>query len=281
MKLFLTIHFKGGLGNQLFQYCNGRYVSEINKIPFLLFNTDNYNNESLDRKFTLQNFKIKGSILKNKRLGNIFKPNTRANKIISSLHLFKELEEEGFTYQELAYQPALFNSISGYWQTEKNFDSIRPTLLKELQPRYIPAYPKWINRAETVAIHIRRTDYLTEPRYGFLGINYYQEAIAYMKEKMQNPFFIVFSDDLKWCKENLEVINMLYFEEKEWSKDFLQLHLISKCEHQIIANSSFSWWGAWLNENPDKMVLRPTHPFKDENLLHEFHYPENWIPIHN
>lgn len=281
MKLFLTINFKGGLGNQLFQYCKGRYLSEINKIPYLLFNLDNYTNESLDRKFTLQNFNIKGREIKNEQFKNLFKPETKLNKIIASLKLFRIIEEAGFSYEEQEYKPHIFNSLSGYWQSEKYFAPIRTQLLKELQPKQIPAYPEWLNRAETVAIHVRRTDYLKEPRYGFIGINYYREAIAHIKVQSQNPLFIIFSDDMQWCKENLKDANVIYFSAENWNKDYLQLHLISKCKHQIIANSSFSWWGAWLNENENKMVIRPTHPFKDENLLHEFHYPESWIAIKN
>lgn len=281
MPTFLTINFKGGLGNQMFQYSKARYLSEINKIPFLLFIADNYNNESLNRKFALLNFKIKGSLINEEQIKNLFKPATKLNKIITTLKLFKNIEETSFTYLEENYKTRLFNTVSGYWQTEKYFLPLRQQLLKELQPKQLPAYPKWMNQQETVALHVRRTDYLTEPRYGFLGLNYYKEAIAYFKAHLKNPYFIVFSDDLEWCREHLEFANMLFFSSDEWNQDYLQLHLISKCRHQIIANSSFSWWGAWLNENPDKIVIRPSRPFKDETLLHEFHYPENWIAIRN
>ena len=279
--MFLTINFKGGLGNQIFQYANGRYLSIFNKIPYLLFNVDNYSNESLDRKFALDHFKIKGSVIKNTSFKNIFKPSTRLNKLVASQKLYNEIEEAGFYYQEQNATPRLFNAISGYWQSEKYFKAIRQQLLAELQPKEKPAYPAWVSTEQTVAVHIRRTDYLAEPRYGFLGINYYRSAMDFIKEYLQETLFIIFSDDLEWCKENIKDTRVIYFDDEAWRKDYLQLHLISKCKHQIIANSSFSWWGAWLNENEDKIVLRPAVPFKDNALLHEFHYPESWIAINN
>lgn len=279
--MFLTINFKGGLGNQLFQYSAARYAATSHKVHYLLFNIDEYCNESLDRKFALAHYNIEGRLVRTPRLKNIFKEKTKLNKLVLSLSLFRRITEKDFLAGEPSSTFRLFNSISGYWQSEQYFLPIRQQLLKELQPKLLPAFPQWIVKENTVAIHVRRTDYLKEPRYGFLGVGYYNAAIHFIKARLDAPLFIVFSDDMEWCKENLQETNMIYFSAEDWAADYLQLHLMSKCKHQIIANSSFSWWGAWLNENPGRIVIRPATPFKDKALQHESYYPETWITIEN
>ncbi|MEO5892037.1 MAG: alpha-1,2-fucosyltransferase, partial [Ferruginibacter sp.] len=188
---------------------------------------------------------------------------------------------ENFSLQQLEKKTGLLSSLDGYWQSANYFNDIRETLLNEFTPRHLPAFPHWITIDNTVAVHVRRADYLAEHRYGFLGINYYEDAIAMMKEKIADPLFVFFSDDIAWCKANFNNKDVIFFEDDKWDKDYLQLHLISKCNHQIIANSSFSWWGAWLNTNPGKIVIRPATPFNDERLLYESHYPDEWVAIKN
>ena len=110
-------------------------------------------------------------------------------------------------------------------------------------------------------------------------LTYYLNAIKLIKEYVTDPLFVLFSDDLEWTKQHFNTKEYVYCEQKEWETDYLQLHLISKCTHQIIANSSFSWWGAWLNENQSKIVVRPIKPFNDESLYYENHYPKDWLAI--
>lgn len=281
MKLFLEIKLAGGLGNQLFQYATARMICVKNKIPFLLFNTDKYSNESLGRSFGLLHLNIKGRVIKNQQVKSIFSRNTKLNKLVSLVNLHQHIEENGFVLQHIHHKAGFFTSISGYWQSASYFNDIRPLLLKEMSPLQIPAYPVWIKKYTTVAMHVRRTDYLQEPRYGFLGVDYYARAISYMKSHLTNPVFVVFSDDMQWCRQEFEEEGFLFVYETAWQADYLQLHLMSKCAHQIISNSSFSWWGAWLNCRNDKIVLRPLVPFQEKALLHEAHYPEEWIAINN
>lgn len=281
MKLILETKFAGGLGNQLFQYAAARRVCLINKIPVLLLNTGIYKNESLKRTFSLAGFNIKGFIIKNETVAKIFRKDTKLNKIATFLSLHKHIEESGFKLQQLENKTGFLSSLSGFWQSSFYFNDIRETLLKELIPLKIPSSPKWLALPDTVAVHIRRTDYLTEKRYGFLGIEYYQDAMAIIKNKLAKPIFILFSDDIEWCKLFFKENDIIFCEEKDWAPDYLALWLMSKCRHQIIANSSFSWWGAWLNVNPEKIVIRPAYPFKEQNLLYEAHYPDEWLVIKN
>ena len=136
-----------------------------------------------------------------------------------------------------------------------------------------------MRNSNTVAVHVRRTDYLKDDRYGFLGEDYYRNALNIIKQKLSNPTIIFFSDDMLWCKKVFENDSIFFCEDPVWKDDFLQLYLMSKCKHQVISNSSFSWWGAWLNQNVNKIVIRPVRPFRDVSLYYENHYPTDWIAI--
>lgn len=281
MTTFLEIKFRGGLGNQLFQYAAARKICADKKIPFLLFNVSEYNDESLGRKFSLINYRVRGKILGSGLGKKIFGHGTKLNRFMNSLALHKHINESGFVLHNLTGKMCLFTSLNGYWQSDLYFKTIRKQLTEELQPLTHPVFPAWLSHTDTVAIHIRRTDYLQESRYGFLGKNYYTDAINYVKQRVTNPVFVIFSDDMKWCREHFMEKEIIFSEDEEWERDYLQLFLMSKCKHQIIANSSFSWWGAWLNTNAEKIVIRPQTPFFDASLLYESHYPEEWIVIRN
>lgn len=280
MKAVLEVKLRGGLGNQLFQYATGRSLAIKNKIRYLVFNTDSYKNESLNRTFGLGQLNVKGRELRNRHLKNFFVTNARLNRLVHASGLHKRIEENGFVLLSLQNKLGFLSSLHGYWQSETYFCEIRSQLLEELTPANLPSYPAWLKNGNTVAIHVRRTDYLTEPRYGFLGKDYYTSAINFIRTRVENPLFIFFSDDIDWCEATFGG-DCLFFREKAWSADYLQLHLMSKCTHQIIANSSFSWWAAWLNENENKIVVRPAKPFRETSLLYESHYPESWVVVDN
>lgn len=277
--MFLAIKFAGGLGNQLFQYATCRSLCIRNKIPFLYFDTSLYDNDYLGRKFGIQYFNIKGQVLKSKFAVKVFMKNTRVNNLFCFLSIYKNISEENFLLHNLSGKTSVLTSVSGYWQSPAYFENIRSILLKELVPLKCPAFPHWIDEANTVAIGVRRTDYLVDTKYGFIGTRYYEDAFEVIVKKIKDPLFIIFSDDIEWCKENFKNRRIIFFEESNWSKDYLKVFLMSKCKHQIISNSSFYWWGAWLNTNPHKVVIRPSRPFNDMSLLYESHYPPEWIAI--
>jgi hypothetical protein len=274
----IRVNFAGGLGNQLFQYAAGR--SLMGKWDILLFGLSDYEKDYAIRSFALFNYKVKGSALGSSFINKLFIPGTKANRCLSNLGLFKELTETAFFIDsDLAGKCKVVTILEGYWQSEIYFAHIRTQLLKELQPMKLPLMPEIVKRPNTVAIHVRRGDYLHDLRYGFLGVNYYKNALYVIKQKVNDPLFLIFSDDPDWCKEFFINENIFFFDQAHWQKDHLQLYLMSKCSHQIIANSSFSWWGAWLNQNENKVVLRPDQPFKDKTLFYENYYPKDWIVI--
>lgn len=273
---FINVKFSDGLGNQLFQYAAARGL--LSKGDRLILNMDSYKSSYLDRRFTLRNYNIKGKEINNKYAKKIFVPSTKLNALIDFFGLYALLKEQGFLlHRALKNKMRLFNTIEGYWQSEFYFKHIREELLSEFTPARIPEVPHYFLVNETVAVHVRRTDYLKDDRYGFLGESYYRDAIAFIRRKISTPLFIFFSDDLEWCRNQFKDLPAIFFSDKNWEEDYLQLHLMSLCRHQIIANSSYSWWGAWLNTNQDKIVIRPEKPFKDNSLYYEAYYPDEWI----
>lgn len=159
--------------------------------------------------------------------------------------------------------------IEGYWQTERYFSSCREALLNAFK------FPEFENgskndriarrlcRCESLSLHIRRGDYLKIANTsGICTVDYYEKAMATVIEKKNPQLILVFSDDPRWCEDNLK--NLLHSIDAvfvDWNKgheSYRDMQLMSLCSHNIIANSSFSWWGAWLNQNPDKVVIAPS-----------------------
>jgi hypothetical protein len=115
--------------------------------------------------------------------------------------------------------------------------------------------------------------------HGTCTLDYYHEAIKIMKEKIKNPYFFIFSDDIPWVKENLKIDGDAFFITGKKIKDHEEMFLMSRCKHNIIANSSFSWWGAWLNNNPEKIVIAPKRWFNNEKINTSDLVPDNWLRI--
>jgi len=281
MSLFLEVKFKGGLGNQLFQYATGRCLAVKRKIPYILLNTDSYGNDAFGREFGLRNFRIRGSVVKSSFAKRALREGTKINKCLSLLPFYDRIQESGLQLHYFPSRLHLFTSLGGYWQSDFYFRDIRNILTEELMPSEIPAFPDWQTQPNTVAMHIRRTDYLLDKRFGALPETYYHDAIALIRKEIKDPIFVFFSDDMEWCKDKFFNKEVIFCSETAWEKDYLQLFLMSKCKHQVIANSSFSWWAAWLNNNPDKLVIRPEKPFLDNALQYESYYPAEWMAVKN
>ena len=175
----------------------------------------------------------------------------------------------------------------GYWQHEEYFCDIRPQILDVFRfPDFSDEHNQQaaiqITQANSVSIHVRRGDYLTDPLFRGTGtLDYYALAIRRMKELTQPELFVVFSNDIGWTQQNLAPIigdvPILYADWNTGPQSFHDIHLMSLCHHNIIANSSFSWWGAWLNANEDKIVVAPRRWMNIENV--SSHVPQSWIEL--
>ena len=281
----------GGLGNQMFQYALGRHLSLINKDKLKL-DLSGYNKQpSSDtlRNYELSIFDIPKQIInisKNKLLTG----NGWYHRILNRLGLnYKYVKEKNkfFNKEILKLNGNLY--LNGYWQCEDYFKNIRKTLLKEFTVqsklnKKNRLMLKRIKTASSVVIHIRRTDYVNSPKtnkyHGGCTLNYYKKAVKKIKNKIKNPVFFVFSDDIEWCRKNVKLGGRVVFVNiNNPKKGYEDLRLMKNCKHFITTNSSFSWWGAWLSENKNKIIIAPQDWF---NYVNEGSLiPKSWIRVKN
>jgi len=231
---------QGGLGNQLFQWAFGLYISKKYNVPLFL-DTSFYEiarSEITPRAFSLNKFSnLNYQIL---------------DKIINDKQtlLFSENAVVGVN---LPYDNNYNYYIDGYWQYHKHLTEIKDLIANDLKPNtpFLNKFAEY-NGQNNTSLHIRRTDYVSSNGYHPVQtIEYYEEAINKIGDYEK---LLIFSDDIEWCKENLKFDRMVFMEGHD---DVEDLWLMSLCKNNIIANSSFSWWGAWLNENENKKVIAP------------------------
>ena len=251
----ITTHIMGGIGNQLFQYAFGRYLAHKHNTELKLDirqcavqeKNSHHAYYRLDEFNILENF--------------------ATDEEITNLKVVKENPaNEGFFVSEFADAPDNV-LVHGFWQNEKYFAEIRDILLKELTlknplGKNSATWKEKILSANcAVSLHIRHGDYLTSlirnGEYGKqISLDYCSDCLAELRKDCLHITVFVFSDDIEWCKENLKFGVPTEFVEG-CETDAEELYLMSICKHNIIYNSTFSWWGAWLNQNPDKKVFVP------------------------
>ena len=254
---------KGGLGNQLFQYATGRAVASYHKLPLKLDLTW-FETHKLHKGYRLDHFAIqagianKNEIIRMRGGNNVLFSALRKAGLVKRKSYFKEKRS---SYFDVSIFKNKFIYLEGYWQNQLYFAKIRDLLMRELSPinpmnDVACTYLECIKNSNSVSLHIRRGDYLNLKNIGILDVEYYVTAVEHIRKNVENPIFYIFSDDLKWCKNSLGFIGDCIY------VDFTQteiedLELMAFCRHNIIANSSFSWWGAWLNQHPNKTVIAP------------------------
>ena len=254
---------KGGLGNQLFQYAVGRALALHNKLPLKLDLTV-FENYKLHNGYRLDQFAIQAGIATENEIINLKGGNNVLFSALRKAGLFKRksyFKEKRSSYFDARVFKNNFVYLDGYWQNELYFSNIREVLLRELSPINSMNdlgcdYLEPINKCNSVSLHVRRGDYLNLKNINVLGVDYYMKAVEYIRKSVEKPIFFIFSDDLDWCKKSLGFLDgCIYVDRTQTEID--DLKLMSFCRHNIIANSSFSWWGAWLNQNPRKTVIAP------------------------
>ncbi len=272
-----TIVFNGGLGNQMFQYSFYLQLKKKHPLYIFLFDIEQsqecHNGFELDRIFHLECKKNARNYRRIKRhcpcLLDIF-------RIIKQEH---SLEYD----KEIMASSHFFARYEGFWQSEKYFfpieHDVRESFLFniELLNNGTQTIAKEIEGKETVSVHIRRGDYLDSPDFGVCSIGYYNRAMSFMSEQLNSPTFVFFSDDMDWVKENISCSNAIYVSCNHRADSWQDMYLMSHCKHNIIANSSFSWWGAWLNPNPHKIVISPKQWFLSIDNYDII--PEKWIKL--
>jgi hypothetical protein len=287
----IVVKLIGGLGNQMFQYAIGRRLALKNNCRLYLDinHLKNTNNPLFtNREFQLNTFKTESNIVPNKILKKIYYPPKKIFSFFSSQ--VKIIKEEDQSYHEEIIKNNKNIYLDGYWQTELYFMEIRKTLLKEFTPKDPLDEDnlkeiELINKTNSISVHVRRGDYVNNPLFsellGTCNVEYYKNAFEIITTKISDPSYYIFSDDIEWAKSNLLFLSdkMRFININFWENSYKDLVLMNKCKHNIIANSSFSWWGAWLNNNPNKIVIAPKKWFNDESIRNKDLIPNNWIKI--
>lgn len=291
----IIVKIWGGLGNQMFQYAMGLALS-LRSGSDLRLDISHFDKSSLNetaRPFKLELFpgivplyasaediKLCLPTIESPVLRAIYK---KANTLFPKLNRHYQLESQG-KWPAIKGQATYFE---GYWQSEKHFKDYRDKILDCFDLTYaegtedLNKFKEEINEVESVSIHVRRGDYVTNTKanayHGVCSVEYYQDSIKRIANQFRQKDlkFFVFSDDIEWCQENLHIdFTHQYMTTK---RDYHDLYLMSSCKHNIIANSSFSWWGAWLNRNVDKMVIAPKKWFVNHDS--EDRLPQSWVKL--
>lgn len=287
----IIVKLIGGLGNQMFQYATARRLAIMHNTSLML-DISEFETYKL-RRYALNHFNIKAEIATPKQL-KLCKPNNKLNKlrqmfIKSYSSSFNYIKEKHFNFDHKILELPDKIYMDGYWQSEKYFKDIKDIIRNEFTVKYElneknkePA--DYICNCESVSLHVRRGDYVTNPKtnavHGTCDLDYYHKCIALLMNKVKQPHFFIFSDDPEWVIANLHIdYPTTFITHNEPEKDYEDIRLMSMCKHNIIANSSFSWWGAWLNANPDKIVIAPQRWFQDNKNDTRDLIPKSWYRV--
>jgi hypothetical protein len=281
----IIIKLKGGLGNQLFQYAFGRLLS-LKKGTEVRYKFSGIE-EDTQRDYKLGHFNAKIKLATDEEFQRTRYPFGKISKLIE---LFNMKVLRRFN---IGYVPRLLNKkdgyLEGFWQSYKYLEPIKKELLEEItlkDPSVIKKYDilNKIENTNSVCVNVRRGDYVNNKKYVVARWvvckpDYYEKAFAIIREKVKNPTLFIFSDDIEWCKENIKTDMPSVFCDPA-IPDYESFVIASKCKHNVITNSSFAFWIAWLNRNHDKVVITPRKWNNDGNQKnYEELLPEEWIKI--
>jgi Glycosyl transferase family 11 len=282
----IIVRLNGGLGNQMFQYALGRKMS-IKNGDVLKFDLSVYTPGN-KRTYELGGFNIVGMIASPDEIKRIKLPHGLISEIIIwfKKHVLRIFNIE---FRAIILDKKGDMYLDGFWQSEKYFLDIRNILLKDftlknsLKDSSVMVLEKIKNTSNSVSLHVRRGDYIKEKTtnayWGTCNPDYYNQAMTVLKNKIGLFTLFVFSDDIGWVKKNMQFNFPTIFVSGYNITNYEELALMASCEHNIIANSSFSWWGAWLNQNPQKIVIAPKQwQIKAKSRAKDI-VPNSWIKI--
>ncbi len=283
----------GGLGNQMFQYAAGRRLAHINGKELLLYLGERYRPGSY-RTYRLDRFHVAGRIATAGEAGGLKKASRTRQRLGKFLPALAAPDDPDLVQEEsLRFNPMILTlqnnaKLNGYWQCEGYFSDIAGIVRKDfilrdgLTGRDRDVLDR-IRSGPSAFIHVRRGDYVTYPvfseKFAACSLDYYREAAALLRERVGLGLrFFVFSNDPSWVRgmkiggEDAEII--------DWNADTPErdLALMRECSHAVIANSSFSWWGAWLGDSRERIVIAPLTWFRHQPDSHDI-VPERWLKL--
>ncbi len=283
----MIVKMMGGLGNQMFQYAYAKALEKRGhevKIDISYvearklhggYQLDKYNVDlTTSTKEEVKQYHLKSLIF----------------KILRKIGVSKIIVEKSLLFDAVYLNVKYDSYVIGYFQSEKYFKDIRGVLIKQFVIKEnISNYTrtaeiKILEAKNSCSIHIRRGDYISKNNiniHGFCGLEYYKNAIKYLQDKVVDLNFFIFSDDIEWVKDNLKIENTTYIDSNKRRDPHEDIYLMGLCDHHIIANSSFSWWGAWLSQNENGITVAPKRWFKDSEREKQSHniVSSDWIRV--
>jgi len=296
----IIVQLLGGIGNQMFQYAMARRLAYKRNVELKLDISiyKSYPQKCTIRTYDLACFNIQEKFATRMEIEKLDMSQSRGInrikykilKLVNKGKINRTVLKEENNY----FNPDVLNAgnnlyIKGYWQSEKYFADIKGIIQSDFTIKYTlegknKESAKIIDDTTSVSLHIRRGDYISDRKtnqfHGICSLDYYKTGINILIDKFGKLNLFVFSDDIDWVKENLKTdLPTAYIDHNTHGKHYEDMRLMSLCKHNIIANSSFSWWGAWLNRNPDKVVIAPIKWFNNLSANSNDIIPENWVRI--
>lgn len=287
----IAVRLSGGLGNQLFQYAAARCLADLHQTDLVLdlHWFSHIPPGATARAFELDKFPVRARRFRGTEVlwaklhqGRIIR------KIPAIPRRWTHFRERHFQWDAQFAGLPDGTYLDGYWQSEKYFAQSAQAIAQDLSVQAPlqgedQAVASRIAACNAVSVHVRRGDFVHSPSGAALhaqcSLAYYQAAIGRISQQVQAPSFFVFSDDPDWTRQHLQLPGPTEFVVHNAAATAYQdLRLMALCQHQIIANSSFSWWGAWLNRNPTKRVLAPQAWFNDATDTRDL-IPADWVRL--
>lgn len=293
----ITIKIQGGLGNQLFQYAVGKAVELRHLLPVqydISFLNDKTKREHFTpRDYELSVFNINPKLIENTQFAKYKYPLSAKDslkvflKSILRKPYFFWLIEDDIKKIPLVTKKNVY--LEGFWQSESLFAEYRKEIVQSINIKshllkLDNSLLEAILSKNSVSVHFRRGDYVNDTvinsHHGVCSLEYYENAVRYIQQKEKTIVLFIFSDDLEWVKNNYSPdVETIYVNGHEGFNSYLDMVAMSQCKHNIVANSTFSWWGAWLNENPEKIVVAPEKWFDSPNKKSNHIIPEDWVKL--
>ena len=276
----------GGLGNQMFQYAAGRALALRRGVPFRI---DRRGFATYRRAFGLDCFRAELADAPADQLPGAARE-SRIHRLLRPLlgGPMRVYAEKAFTFDPAVLSLPDGTYLDGYWQSEQYFADCAAVLREDFTVRHAPSpeNQRWLERigaCNSVSLHVRRGDYVSDPGaaavHGTCDLDYYRRAVDIVRQAGgADPVIFVFSDDPDWVAANLQLPFELHLvRNNDAATAYEDLRLMSACRHHVIANSSFSWWGAWLDAAPDKIVVAPRRWFRADDMDDRDLVPASWV----
>lgn len=292
----IIAHVIGGLGNQMFQFAAGRALA-LEHSRALCLDVSGFEGYGLHQGFELQRvFGCEAPLASPDEVRTVlgWRGEVAIRRIVSK-PLFSFMRGKSFVVEPHFHYWADIRTVpasvylQGYWQSEKYFADATDMLRADFTFRQPVSKDNatWMDKiasCSAVSMHVRRGDYVSDARtyaaHGVCSLDYYRAAVSYVTERVEKPEFFVFSDDISWARENLKIdYPCHYLDHNRGEESYNDMRLMSLCRHHIIANSSFSWWGAWLNPRADKIVVAPKRWFASGTRRLDDLFPEDWVTL--